>query len=189
MPATVQPSRIARSARLVIHQTRYDGLSFLRNRQSRVFTIALPVLFLIIFCGVFGNGTVRIAGGEIQESTYYVLGLVAFGVISASFINLVISVTAQRESGILKRRRATPVPAWVLIVGRGLVAFFTAAATATALIAIGVLAYGARVPERTIPAIVLAVAVAVGALSFGALSMRWSQRSDPPTPRSPLCSS
>jgi ABC-2 type transport system permease protein len=101
----------------------------------------------------------------------------------------VISVTAQRESGILKRRRATPVPAWVLIVGRGLVAFFTAAATATALIAIGVLAYGARVPERTIPAIVLAVAVAVGALSFGALSMRWSQRSDPPTPRSPLCSS
>lgn len=162
------PSRLARSTRLVIHQTRYDGLSFLRNRQSRVFTIALPVLFLIIFCGVFGNGSVRIAGGRIQESTYYVPGLVAFGVISASFINLVISVTAQRESGILKRRRATPVPAWVLIAGRGLTAFLTAATTATVLIAIGVVAYGARVPERTIPAIILAVAV--GALSFVALS-------------------
>ena len=43
-------------------------------------------------------------------------------VIAASFINLVISITVLREEGILKRRRATPVPAWALIGGRTLMA-------------------------------------------------------------------
>ena len=116
--AAQHPRSSRRSARaLVAHQVRYDTLSFMRNRQSRFFTLALPVLFLLLLCAIFGNGTVRVAGGKIKESTYYVPGLVAYGVISASFMNLVISVTAQRESGILKRRRSTPVPAWVLIAG------------------------------------------------------------------------
>jgi ABC-2 type transport system permease protein len=154
-----------RSARaLVLHQLRYDGLSFLRNGQSRFFTLALPVMFLVIFCAVFGNGTVHVAGGKIKESSYYVPGLVALGVISASFVNLVISVTAQRESGILKRRRSTPVPAWVLIAGRALTAVITAGAIAVVLIAIGAVAYGAHVPGRTIPAI--ALTIAAGATSF-----------------------
>ena len=113
-------------AALVISQVRYDGLSFMRNRQGRFFTLALPVLFLILLCSIFGNGTVRVPGGTIKESTYYVPGLVALGVIQASFMSLVISVTAQRESGVLKRRRSTPVPAWVLIASRALICVGTA---------------------------------------------------------------
>jgi ABC-2 type transport system permease protein len=149
---------------LVLHQFHYDLRSFLRNSQSRFFTLALPVLFLLIFCSVFGNGTVRVAGGRIKESTYYVPGLVALGIISASFVNLVISVTAQRESGILKRRRSTPVPAWVLIAGRALTAVVTATAIAVVLVVIGWAAYGAHLPGRTVPAIV--VAIVVGSLTF-----------------------
>jgi len=44
----------------------------------------------VILCAIFGNGTVRVVGGKIKESTYYVPGLVAYGVISATFMNLVI---------------------------------------------------------------------------------------------------
>jgi ABC-2 type transport system permease protein len=98
---------------LVLHQARYDLLGILRNRQARFFTLILPLLFLIIFVGVFGNHTID--GTNVKLSTTYVPGLSALGVIAASFVNLVISITAQRESGVLKRRRATPVPAWVLI--------------------------------------------------------------------------
>ena len=164
MPAR-GPGRSGRS--LVTSQVRYDGLSFVRNRQGRFFTLALPVLFLILLCSIFGNGTVRVPGGTIKESTYYVPGLVALGVISASFMNLVISVTAQRESGILKRRRSTPVPAWVLITSRALVCFATAVVNAVVLIGIGAAVYGARVPGRTIPAVV--VTIAIGAIAFCAL--------------------
>ena len=56
--------------------------------------------------------------GPMKASAYYVPGIAALGVIAASFVNLVISITAQREGGILKRRRATPVPARVLVAGR-----------------------------------------------------------------------
>ena len=163
-PSTVSHAGSKPAWALVIHQFRYDLRSFLRNRQSRFFTLALPILFLLIFCSVFGNGTVRVAGGRIKESTYYVPGLVALGIISASFVNLVISVTTQRESGILKRRRATPVPAWVLIAGRALTAVVTAIAIAVLLVAIGGAAYGAHLPGRTIPAIV--VAVVLGSVTF-----------------------
>ena len=159
------PSRPARA--LVASQVRYDGLSFLRNRQGRFFTLALPVLFLILLCSIFGNGTVHVPGGTIKESTYYVPGLVALGVIQASFMNLVISVTAQRESGILKRRRSTPVPAWVLIASRALICVGTAIVNALVLIVIGAAVYGARVPARTIPAVI--VTIAIGAIAFCAL--------------------
>jgi ABC-2 type transport system permease protein len=148
----------------VLHQLRYEGLAFLRNRQSRFFTLVLPVLFLVIFCAVFGNGTVKVPGGRIKESTYYVPGLVGLGMISASFTNLVISVTAQRESGVLKRRRSTPVQAWVLIAGRALTSLITAVMIAVVLIVIGAAAYGATIPGRTLPAVI--VAIAVGSLSF-----------------------
>jgi len=166
--AAQHPRSPRRSTRaLIAHQVRYDSLSFLRNRQARFFTLALPALFLVIFCAVFGNGTVRVAGGTIKESTYYVPGLVALGVISASFTNLVISVTAQRESGILKRRRSTPVSARVLIAGRALTAVGTAAAIAVVLVLIGSVVYGATAPGRTIPAII--VTIAIGAITFCAL--------------------
>jgi ABC-type multidrug transport system permease subunit len=103
------PPRHRSKGALVLHQLHYDALSFLRNRQSRFFTLALPVVFLVLFCALFGNGTVHVAGGTIKESTYYVPGLVGFGLIQAAFANLVISVTTQRESGVLMRRRSTGV--------------------------------------------------------------------------------
>jgi ABC-2 type transport system permease protein len=153
---------------LVAHEVHYNVRSFRRNRQTQFFTIALPVLFLVIFCALFGNGTVHVAGGTIKESTYYVPGLVGLGIIQASFTTLVVSIVAQRESGILKRRRSTPVRAWILIAGRALTQVGIAGVMAVILILIGWLIYGASVPGRTIPAI--AVTTAVGASSFCALA-------------------
>ncbi len=153
-------------ASLALHQFRYDLRAFFRDRQSQFFTLALPVLFLVIFASVFGGSgnTVRVAGGRIDTSVSYVPGIITLGIIAAAFINLVISVTAQRESGVLKRRRATPVPAGALIAGRALTAMVVALGLAVVLIAIGWAAYGANIPARTAPA--LALTVVVGAASF-----------------------
>ncbi len=89
---------------------RLDLRALLRNRQSQFFTLALPVLFLVIFASIFGGAghTVPVSGGRINTSVYYVPGIITLGIIAAAFVNLVISVTAQRETGVLKRRRATP---------------------------------------------------------------------------------
>ena len=80
----------------------------------------LPLIFLVLLTSLFGNDTVHVHGHAIKDSTYYVPGICTLGIIATSFVNLVITITAQRESGVLKRRRSTPVPAWVLIASRTL---------------------------------------------------------------------
>ncbi len=147
---------------LVAHQTRYELLAFVRNRQSRFFTVALPIIFLIIFVSVFGNDKIGPTG--IKASTYYVPGISALAVVAGSFVNLVISVTAQRETGVLKRRRATPVPAWVLITARALTAVVVALGVMTVLLLLGRFAYGVTLPSRTLPGVVLTAVV--GSVTF-----------------------
>ena len=151
---------------MALHQSSYDLRAFLRNRQSQFFTLALPVLFLVIFASVFGGGgsTVAVAGGRISTSVSYVPGIIALGVIAACFGNLVASVTAQRERGVLKRRRATPVPAAAVITGRVVTAIVIAVVMSAVLLGIGWAAYGADVPGRT--ALALVVTVVIGAASF-----------------------
>jgi ABC-2 type transport system permease protein len=152
--------------KMALRLAAYDLRAFARNRQSRFFTVALPVLFLVIFASVFGGRghTTEVTGGQISTSVYYVPGIIALGVIAACFGNLVASVTAQRERGVLKRRRATPVPAAAVIAGRVLTAVVIAVVMAAVLLGIGWAAYGARVPGRT--ALALAVTVVIGAVSF-----------------------
>jgi ABC-2 type transport system permease protein len=147
--------------RLVLHQWRYDMVGFWRNPQSRFFTLALPVIFLVIFVSVFGNNTLK---NGVKASTYYVPGISALAVIASSFFNLVIAITAQRESGVLKRRRATPVPAWVLIAGRTLTAVVVSLAVMTVVLLIGRFAYGVNLPTHSIPGV--AITAVVGSIAF-----------------------
>jgi ABC-2 type transport system permease protein len=151
---------------LSCHQFRYDLSAFARNGQSRFFTLALPVLFLVIFGSVFGGSahSVKVSGGTIPTSAYYVPGIITLGIIAAAFVNLVISVTAQRETGVLKRRRATPVPATAIIAGRSLTAVVVALFTTGVLLVLGWIFFKAHVPARSAPALV--VTVIVGTISF-----------------------
>jgi ABC-2 type transport system permease protein len=151
--------------RLVLHQARYDLLTLARNRQARFFTVLLPVIFLVIFVGVFGNDL--IGPRHIKASTYYVPGIAALAVLTASFSNLVISITAQRELGILKRRRATPAPAGVIIAGRAITSLVLALAVTAVVIAIGTIAYGVHVATGELGA--LALSIAVGSLALACL--------------------
>ncbi|HXW34891.1 MAG TPA: ABC transporter permease [Acidimicrobiales bacterium] len=161
MTATVSRRTVGRSSwlHLVAHQFHFDLRCFWRNTQSRFFTLALPVLFLVIFSSIFHDTKATVPGGTISESVYYVPGIITFGVIAATFSNLALTVVRYREAGIYKRRRATPVPATVIIAGRALVAVLTALAITVVLLALGWLAYSAHIPGRTAPVFILDVIV------------------------------
>jgi ABC-2 type transport system permease protein len=148
--------------RLVLHQARYDLLTFARNGQWRFFTAALPLIFLIIFVSVFGND--RIGPEHVKASTYYVPGIAGLAVLSAAFSNLVLAVTAQRDLGVLKRRRATPAPAAVIVAGRALATLVVSLVVTTIVIAVGVVAYGVHLDPGSVGA--LALAVTVGSLAL-----------------------
>ncbi len=152
---------------LTVHQFHADLRCFVRNKGSMFFTLALPVLFLVIFGSVFQHQNVAVPGGRIDEPVYYVPGIIAYGVIAATFSNLVISVVRYRETGIYKRRRATPLPASAIIAARALVAALSVLAITAVLLVIGWAAFAAHIPGRTAPAFLLDIIV--GAIVFSCL--------------------
>jgi ABC-2 type transport system permease protein len=155
-------------ARLIFHQLRYDLLIIWRDPRSRFFTILLPVIFLVLLTSLFGNHVIHVSGRPIKASTYYVPGISVLGIMSASFVNLVITVTAQRESGVLKRRRSTPVPAWVLIASRALTSVIVSIFLVIVIAVLGRVIYSVHLPSSTLPAFV--VGVALGAASLCCLA-------------------
>jgi len=158
---------VLRPLRMVTHQLRYDILSLIRNRTAQGFAIAMPISFLVLFVAIFGNGAMHYEGQLVRGSTYYVAAISVFAVVDVSFMALVISLVEVRESGVLRRRRATPQPAWAIIASRALTALVTGLASAGLLLVIGRLAYGASLPVSAVPA--LAVGVLAGVLTFACL--------------------
>jgi len=163
-----RPAGEGGDARLVAHQLRYDLLVIARDPQSRFFTLVLPIIFMVLLTSLFGNHTHYIGTHPVKNSTYYVPGISTLGIIASSFVNLVITITALRESGILKRRRSTPVPAWVLITSRVLTSAILSIVLVIVIVVIGRIAYGVHLPGSTLPAFVLGVVV--GSAAFCCLA-------------------
>lgn len=159
-----------RAVRLALRQLRYVNVAFWRNPASAFFTFAFPLLFLVIFTSLLGSGTVPIDGVLIDQGRYYVAAMAAFSVVSACFTNIAMSVTFQRDAGILKRLRGTPLPASAYLGARVLHALLVALLLVVITSTFGVIAFGASVPTGLAAVRFLAVVV-VGAGAFAALGL------------------
>jgi ABC-2 type transport system permease protein len=155
--------------RLAVRQLRYEHLAFWRNPASAFFTFVFPLIFLVIFNLLFGNETIRVAGGITKTSTFYVPAIAAFSVINACYTGLAISVAFARDQGQLKRIRGTPLPKMAYHFGK--VTYLTGVALALVVVVtiFGVVFYGVDVPTHTLPAFV--VSLALGAATFAMLGL------------------
>ncbi len=151
------------TARLVWHQYRYDQRTFWREPAAVFFTVALPLIFLFIFVSIFGNEPIAAGGREIPGSTYYVPGIVALAIVSATTVNLAITMTSLRERGTLKRVRSTPLPPWVFMAARLLTALAVSVLMVALVTLLGRLVYGVAVPTQTLPGLVLTVVIGTAA--------------------------
>jgi ABC-2 type transport system permease protein len=155
---------------LILRQVRYTNKAFWRNPASAFFTFAFPLMFLVIFTALLGNGTVLLNGKEISETTYYVAAMGAFAVITACYTNIAISVTFQRDAGILKRSRGTPMPGWGYLSGRVVHAMLMAIVLVIITAAFGWAFYGASIPTGT-TLVRFTVMLLVGSASFCAMGL------------------
>jgi ABC-2 type transport system permease protein len=153
---------------LVAHQFRYDQKAFWRNPAAVFFTVAFPVILLLIFATVFGDQTLELRGG-IETTVYYVPAIITLAVISATMQSLAMSLVIAREEGRLKRGRGTPLPPWVFIAGRIGNSVVVALMMMALIAVIGRVLYGVDIPWRQLPEIVLVLVV--GAASFCCLGI------------------
>jgi ABC-2 type transport system permease protein len=153
-------------AALAWHQFWFDRRVFWRSPASVFFTVLLPLIFLFIFTGLFGDETIEEYGG-IKVATYYVPGIITLAVVSATLQSLAINLTEARESGRLKRIRSTPLPAWAFVAGRVGNAFVISVLMVVLVTLIGHFFFDVEIPTQTIPA--LLVTLVVGAFCFSCL--------------------
>lgn len=151
-------------------QVRYVNKAFWRNPASAFFIFAFPLMFLIIFTALLGHGTVHIGVRTVNSSTYYVAAMAAFGVITACYTNIAISMTFQRDSGVLKRTNGTPLPGASFLGGRMIHSLAVAVLLVALTAAFGRLFYHADIPTGLTLARFLVMLV-VGAAAFCALGL------------------
>ena len=161
----------------LLHQTRFDLKAIRANRQARFSTLLMPLVLLVVVVGVTGDDRITDHGLRLTPATYFVPGLIAFAILASSFLALVVELVVVRESGVLKRRRARPVPAWTLVGGRTLAAAASSLAVAALLLIVATNGYDATVPAAAIPAITVLVLAGTGALSALAFALATAIRS------------
>lgn len=80
-----------------------------RSKAALFWTLLFPLVFLIGFAYLFG-------GGESGRVTYLVPGLLTITIISATFFGLSMSMVSQREQGIFRRFRVTPITSFTVVM-------------------------------------------------------------------------
>jgi ABC-2 type transport system permease protein len=159
-----------RDTSMMLTQVRFTNKAFWRNPASAFFTFAFPLMFLVIFTSLLSDGQIELQRLHIELATYYVMAEAAFGVITACYTNIAISVSFQRDQGILKRTRGTPLPGWAYLSARVIHAMAIAFVLVAITVAFGVVFYSAGVPTG-VPLLQLLLTLVVGGLSFAALAL------------------
>lgn len=156
--------------RLAVRQSRFEQIAFWRNPPAAFFTFAMPVIFLVVVTTLLGNDSATLPdGSEVKGSTYYIASILAFSVVTATFTNLAMGTTIARDLGILKRIRATPIPASAYLSGRVLSSLVVTALLVAIVIGFGVIVYDVALPSDTM--VPFLVTTLIGAGSFCALGL------------------
>ena len=142
--------------RLFRHELMGELLLYTRSRELAFFTFLLPMIFFVLLGSTYGHDTVD----GVKGSRFLEAGMIGYGAISIAFAGLAIVLVIRREAGILKRLRATPLPAPVYVS-----ALLSAFLAAFAVEVVGLLAIGRAFFSVALPhhALSLVLALLIGA--------------------------
>jgi ABC-2 type transport system permease protein len=90
---------------LFAHQLRTEQLVFWRNKEAAVFIFVFPLMLFLLLGSVY-DGTID----NHPAADVLLAGLLGYGAANTAFAGIAISLVIRRESGLLKRLRATPLP-------------------------------------------------------------------------------
>ncbi len=166
--ATLRPRGAATpTPALLWHQVRYEQLSFWRNPQNAVFTFALPALFITLLGALLHGGAASSYFYGRTAIEYYVPTIAAMSVIGSCYGQLAVVLAMRRQNGVLKRVRATPLPASLYFLGLLAHCMLVAVTDVVLIVGIGRI-FGAPLPAHWLA---LAVTLAAGAASFCGLGV------------------
>jgi ABC-2 type transport system permease protein len=119
---------------------------FIREPITVIFTLALPLIFLFVMGGVFGNtpnpDVYRGVGAmDYYMPSYYGLIMMAIGTVA-----LPVHLAGYRERGVLRRFRASSFSVWSVLGSQTNVSFIIAIAGSVLITILGIAVYHPHLP-------------------------------------------
>src|SRR6201995_1351545 len=164
MSSTVPQSTLGRDVGLVFWQIRYEQRAYWRNRGRGIFTFVFPIMFLVIFASLDKGQTIS-SRGNIAFNDFFVPGILAYGVIATTFVNLAIATAILRDQGILKRMQGTPLPRWAYITARIGSTFVIMMAMTVVVLGLGAAAYGLVFRASAVPGLIITLLLGTAAFT------------------------
>jgi ABC-2 type transport system permease protein len=162
--STVPHSTLRRDLGLVGWQIRYEQRAYWRNRGRGVFTFVFPIMFLVIFASL-DKGQRIASRGNIPFNDFYVPGILAYGIIATTFVNLAIGTAILRDQGVLKRMQGTPLPRWSYVLARIGSAFLIMLAMTVVVLGLGAAFWGLNFRLGAIPGLVVTLLLGTAAFT------------------------
>jgi ABC-2 type transport system permease protein len=149
--------------RILVHQLRAEQLVFWRSKEAALFIFLFPILLFLLLGSVYSG---KIYGVPAPQAL--LAGLIGYGCANTAFAGLSIQLVLRRESAILKRLRATPLPASTYVAALLASTLIVFALQTVALFLLGRVLYGTPFPHAIGS---LALAVVLGAAVFAAIGV------------------
>jgi len=145
--------------------------SFFRNRQSLVFSLALPIVLLLVLGSIF-SGTV--SGTHVSFRLVFMAGIIAAGVMSVAFSGLAINLAIERDNGTIRRLATTPMPRAAYFGGKVSRVVVTSALETAVLLAVGALLFHLPMPSDAARWFTLIWVLALGTTACALLALVYS---------------
>jgi ABC-2 type transport system permease protein len=134
-----------------------------RNRHALVPTAGFPLIFMLLFSFMYRDQM----AGDLPVVAYVFASMVGMSVGGTAFLNLSINLVEERDRGILKRLRGTPLRAWQLLGGKVLAAGLIICLQVLFLLLIGITFFELRLKGAPLPSLTVLILGTLALLSMG----------------------
>ncbi len=150
---------------------RHELRSFFRSREAVLFTLAFPVMLLVLFGAIFGNED---ALPGTKYSQVLLAGIMGSGLGSVTFMSLAIGIATERDAGDLKRLLATPMPKVAYFIGKMIQVLVIMVLEFALILTVGVLLYGVNLPSSASRWLTFGWVTVLGAVACSLLGIAMS---------------
>ena len=140
---TAGEASLPSAGRIGMARIRIELRAFFREKQSVAFVFAMPAILLLLLGSIFRGDT---AGHGVSVGEIFAAGLIGGGVMATSYQNLGMAIAIERDRGLLKRLRGTPMPAGAYFIGKTGLVLVSTVAESVILIIVGMLVDHLRLP-------------------------------------------
>ena len=125
----------------LVRQTVMQTRLFLRRKDELFWTLAFPILFILLFGAIYGNTKWTGSGIDIRAIDYLLPGIIVMGAMVTGIMRTSTGFVQEREQGVYRRLALTPLKRQTLLGSQVLQHYIVIIVQTLLLIAIGGVAF------------------------------------------------